>query len=134
MSGRKLIFYGLALVAVALVALSLLAGVNRVLSYVPFTPQWSERTAQKEAVRSGERARDLEAEGQAENFARADAYQTHVITVQARAAEAAAELRSLPNADTPLDPAFLDGLRSADGGLCETSAGLCAPSDATPRR
>lgn len=110
----------------------LLFGAVRLLgfSFDPFG--WTKGKA--DAFESTDLARDLEGEGQAENFARADAYQTHVITVQARAAEAAAELRSLPNADTPLDPAFLDGLRSADGGLCETSAGLCAPPDAAPRR
>lgn len=132
--GRKLILYGIGLVVVALVVLSLVAGVNRVLSYVPFTPQWGERTAQREAVRSVERARELEAEGQAEQALRTDTYHHEVITIQTQAAQTEAQLRSLPDADAPIDPARLDRLNAADRELCETSPGICAPADAPARR
>lgn len=130
--GRKLILYGIGLVVIGLAALSLVAGVNRVLSYVPFTPQWSERTAQRETVRSVERARELTDEGQAEQAIRTDTYHHSVVTIQSEAATRAAEARSLPDAETPLDPTRLDKLRAADLGVCRNAASVCPAPDAAP--
>lgn len=99
-------------------------------SWDPFGTQ----RAKADAYVSTDLARDLEAEGYAEQAERLDTYHHQTITVQAAAATAEAELRSLPDADNPIDPGRLDRLRAADRELCASSPRICASLDATARR
>lgn len=110
----------------------LLFGAVRLLgfSFDPFG--WTKGKA--DAFESTDLARDLEGEGQAEQAQRVDTYHHSVVTIQSDAATAAAELRSLPDAETPLDPAFLDGLHSADRRVCEAAARICPKADAPASR
>lgn len=92
------------------------------------------KQAQADAYASTDLARDLETEGHAEQAVRTDTYHHSVVTIQSEAATAAAEIRSLPDAETPLDPAFLDGLHAADRRVCETASRICPKADTPASR
>lgn len=108
----------------------LLFGAVRLLgfSFDPFG--WTKGKA--DAFESTDLARDLEGEGQAEQAIRTDTYHHSVVTIQSDAATRAAEIRSLPDAETPLDPTRLDKLRAADLGVCRNAASVCPAPDAAP--
>lgn len=125
-STYRLILWGAVIIGV----LILLFGAARLLgfSWDPFGTQ----RAKADAYESTDLARDLEAEGQAEQAQRVDTYTHSVITLQTEAATAAAEIRSLPDADTPLDPTRFDRLRAADLSVCRNAESVCAKADASP--
>ena len=85
--------------------------------------------AQADAYASTDLARDLEGMGHAEAAQRLDTFHHQTITVQTEAARTVSELRSLPDANAPLDPERADRLRAHDLGLCEQSPRLCAAPD-----
>lgn len=128
-SRKAAIRFGI-VVAVIVAGAILLFGVARMLgfSWDPFGTQ----AAKANAFVSTDLARDLEAEGYAEQAQRLDTYHHQTITVQTAAATAEAELRSLPDAETPIDPTRLARLHAADRSVCEASPGLCATADPSP--
>lgn len=85
-------------------------------------------TAQSEAY-----ARSLESEGRADQLTRTETFHREVITIQSATEPFAAEARSAPDADTPLDLERADRLRRADDSLCAHTAG-CSPSPDNPAR
>ena len=89
--------------------------------------QREAETAQSDAY-----ARTLESEGRAGQLDRLETYHREVITIQSATEPFAAEARSAPDADTPLDPARADRLRRADDSLCAhaTCPASSAPADA----
>lgn len=108
----------------------LLFGAVRLLgfSFDPFG--WTKGKA--DAFESTDLARDLEGEGQAEQAIRTDTYHHSVVTIQSEAATRAAEARSLPDAETPLDPTRFDRLRSADLSVCRSAESVCPAPDPAP--
>jgi hypothetical protein len=81
-------------------------------------------TAQSEAD-----ARTLESEGRAGQIDRLETYHREVITIQSATEPLAAEARSAPDAETPLDPPRTLVVGSADRSLCVNAPRLagCAP-------
>ena len=127
-TGYRLALWGTLIVGGLILAFGVLRMVG--FSWDPFGTQ----RARADAYVSTDLARDLEAEGYAEQAVRTDTYHHQTLTIQTQAAQTEADLRSLPDADAPIDPARLDRLRAADRELCESSPGLCSPPDASPRR
>lgn len=95
---------------------------------------FGSQRAKADAYETIDHARVLEAAGQADQAIRTDTYHREVITIQTQAAQTEAQLRSLPDADNPIDPGRLDRLRAADRELCASSPRICASLDATARR
>ena len=82
-------------------------------------------TAQSEAD-----ARTLESEGRAGQLDRLETYHREVITIQSATEPFAAEARSAPDANTPLDTHWRDLLRRSNGSLCQhVTCSPAAPDD-----
>ena len=95
---------------------------------------WDARQADRQAqIASNGEARAIESEGRADQLTRTETYHREVITIQSATEPFAAEARSAPDADTPLDLERADRLRRADDSLCQHTAG-CSPSADNPAR
>ena len=93
----------------------------------------SREKARVETIESDLSARTLESEGRAGQLTRTETYHREVITIQSATEPFAAEARSAPDADTPLDLERADRLRRADDSLCLHTAG-CSPATDNPAR
>lgn len=93
---------------------------------------WNGLQADRQAqVASNGEARTIESEGRAGQLDRLETHYREVITIQSATEPFAAEARSAPDADTPLDLERADRLRRADDSLCLHTAG-CSPSTDNP--
>lgn len=119
------------LVGYVLAAVLVLAALNHLAGFLPFTPQWSARQAVAKAERLEDQVSTLEREavGQAEIAAATESFHTREVVVREIAAKAETEARNAPDADTPLAPERADRLRSHDLRLCNEFFGLCADPD-----
>ena len=86
-----------------------------------------------ETIESDLSARSIESEGRADQLDRLETHYREVITIQSATEPFAAEARSAPDADTPLDLERADRLRRADDSLCLHTAG-CSPATDNPAR
>lgn len=111
----------------------LLSAINFGLSFVPFTPQWNAKraVAQNEALKGQIDTLTREATGNAEIGQAVETFHTREIIIRDGTAQAIAEARSAPDADTPLSDERAIRLRAADDRLCRDT-GLCAPHPDTP--
>jgi hypothetical protein len=123
---------GLKLLAYVIAGLLLLAGFNHLAGFVPFSPQWSARRAEAKADRLTDQVSSLErqAEGQAEIERAKDTYHTREVIIREGTAQAIAEVRSLPDAETPLSQDRADRLHAIDRSLCDRSGPICPAADA----
>lgn len=114
----------LAFVAAFIILVSV---VNFGLSYVPFTPQWQSKRAVAKAEKLEGQIDTLtrEATGNAEIGQAVETLHTREIIIREGTAQAIAEARSAPDADTPLSDERATRLRAADNRLCRDT-GLCA--------
>lgn len=109
--------------------LLVLAGLNHAAGFIPFTPQWSAKQAKVQVGNLKGEVTALQATvtGNAEIGQATDTYHTQTVVVREITAEAQAEARNAPDADTPLSDERASRLRAADERLCVAS-GLCATS------
>lgn len=105
----------------------LVSVVNFGLSFVPFTPQWNGKRAVAKAEKLEGQIDTLtrEATGNAEISQAVETLHTREIIIREGTAQAIAEARSAPDADTPLSDERASRLRAADDRLC-LATGLCA--------
>lgn len=124
------------LIACAFIAL--LSAINYVLSFVPFTPQFSAKRTAAAAERLEGQVSTLEREatGNAEIAAATETFHRSEIIIREGTAQAIAEARSAPDATTPLTDERANRLRAADDRLCrQLGHASCAdadPSDSGP--
>ena len=86
--------------------------------------------ARVETIESDLSARTLESEGRAGQLTRTETYHREVITIQSATEPFAAEARSAPDANTPLDTHWRDLLRRSNGSLCQhVTCSPAAPDD-----
>jgi len=111
----------------------LVSVVNFGLSYVPFTPQWQSKRAVAKAERLEGQIDTLtrEATGNAEISQAVETLHTREIIIREGTAQAIAEARSAPDANTPLSDERANRLRDADNRMCRDT-GLCAPHPDAP--
>jgi hypothetical protein len=116
------------LVAVAFIAL--LSAINYGLSFVPFTPQWSGRLAiaKVETLEAQVSTLEREATGNAEIGQAVERHYEREVIIREGTAQAIADARRAPDADTPLSDERADRLRSHDIRLCNQFAGICSAS------
>jgi hypothetical protein len=119
------------LIAVAFIAL--LSAVNYGLSFVPFTPQFNSKraVAKVETLEAQVSTLEREATGNAEIGQAVERHYEREVIIREGTAQAIADARRAPDADTPLSDERADRLRSHDLRLCNQFAGLCQP-DADP--
>jgi hypothetical protein len=118
------------LVGYVLAAVLALAALNHLAGFVPFTPQWSAKQAVAKAERLEGQVSTLEREaaGNAEIAIASQTFHTREVVIRDLTRQAEIEARNAPDAETPLDPARVDRLRSADNRLCSAYPAIC-PAD-----
>ena len=121
------------LIAVAFIAL--LSAINYGLGFVPFTPQFNAKRTAERAERLERQVSVLvrEATGQAEIATATEVYHTRETIIREGTAQAIAEARSAPDADTPLADERADRLRAADFRLCSQFPAFCTPAGPAER-
>lgn len=139
MIDRRVILWGLGIVAALFVLLAFRALVGNVidgvLERVPYTDQWRKARDLRDApaLREANQNLGLTVEGEREQAQRVETFHTSEVVIRDLTARAVTESRSAPDADTPLDPARADRLRAHDRGLCVQSPAICpAPAPVDP--
>ena len=114
-------------VIILLALFALMSGWNSVARWLPWTSQWTARTATARADQAEAIADVLqrEAVGNAEIGQSVDTFHTREVIYRDITTQAQTEARNAPDAETPLSDERADRLRSADAGLCDAT-GLCA--------
>jgi hypothetical protein len=115
------------LVGYVLAAVLALAALNHLAGFVPFTPQWSAKQAVAKAERLEGQVSTLEREaaGNAEIAIASQTFHKREVVIHDLTRQAEIEARNAPDAETPLDPARVDRLRSADNRLCSAYPSIC---------
>ncbi|NBB64671.1 hypothetical protein GVN18_36045 [Pseudomonas sp. ODNR1LW] len=129
MSWRALSPVGWLAAALAVVIVLALAAAtwNRLWSWLPFSAEAQLDDAKTElaTTRSDATARGLEAQGNAEQVARTEAYGDIRIRVEAETARSIIQAQEAPDATTPLSAERADRLRDHDRRLCDLSPRSC---------
>lgn len=132
MKGRVLIVIVVIIAAIA--GLSLVSALwSGLWSWLPWSEasQLDRAETRADTAESEADARGLEAQGNAEQVTRTEAYGDIRIRVEGVTASAVTEARSAPDAETPLDPDRGARLRDHDRSLCQLAPASCAaPADA----
>lgn len=126
MTSRKAIYYGVLCLFALFAILWAVNAANNVLSYIPFTSQWSERRAAAKVpgLEADVSRLTREAAGNAEIDRATDTLHAQTVIVREITTKAETEARNAPDAETPLTDERASRLRRADDELCRASS-LC---------
>lgn len=130
---RRLIAWIVVCIVCALAFMALMSGWNSVARWLPWTSQWTARTATARANQAEAIADVLqrEAVGNAEIGQSVETFHTREVIYRDITTQAQTEARNAPDAETPLSEERADRLRSADASLCDAT-GLCGPAPDAP--
>lgn len=120
------------LIGYAVAAVLVLAALNHLAGFVPFTPQWSARQAVAKAERLEGQVSTLEREatGQAEISTAVERHYEREVIYRDIQSQADQEARLAPDADTPLPDERLARHLRNDERVCDGASFACVTLDA----